>query len=457
MARSFGAEACDLPLSRWRLSRDPSGSMRLDGVRLAELLGRYGSPLHVVDHARLADNAARFLAKPAHAERACEAFFSYKTNPVPGLLRRIHDEGIGAEAGSPYELWLARRLGVPGRSIVYDCPAKPDASIREAIEIGVELININAREEIGVVAAIARSAGRRVRVGVRVAVPGSISGQFGERIDDGSALAAFVEALARPELHVVAMHSHLNDEIATAADLDAYLDAVLAFSDVLRRELGLGLEILDLGGNLACPTVSGRSALARRLALALGRSRSTRNPDEVLAIDAYVDQVVRRVEGHSLRAKQPAPRILLEPGRAMTSNAQMLLCSVLQVREPDESGLSIAMLDAGINIADGLRSEHHQIFALDEPIGDERRPYRLTGPTCALSDLLHPACELPRLRRGDTLAIMDAGAYFIPYSNCFSFPRPAVVMLEGGRERLLRRSETFENLIALDVPPEETR
>jgi diaminopimelate decarboxylase len=427
--------------------------MMLDGVRLSDVLERCGSPLHVVDRARLVDNASRFLAKPAHAGRPCEAFFSYKTNPVPGLLRQLHAHGIGAEAASPYELWLAHRLGVPGRSIIYDCPAKPDASIREAIDLGIQLMTLNARPEIGVVAGIARSAGRKARVGLRVGVPQSISGQFGHRIDDGSALAAFAEALKRPELDVVAMHSHLNSEIATAAQLDAYLDVLLGFADVLRDELGLRLEILDLGGNLACSTVSRRSALAQRFAVALGRSPSARRREAVLTIDGYVDQVIRRVEGHYLAARQPTPRIFLEPGRAMTGNAQMLLCRVLQVREPDESGLSIAILDAGINIADGLRSENHQLFALHEPPREARHLYRLTGPTCTLGDLLYPTCELPQLRRGDALSIMDTGAYFVPYSNCFSFPRPAVVMLEGGRERVLRRAETFEHLIALDEIP----
>lgn len=427
----------------------------LDSVRLAELLDRYGSPLHVIDHARLADNAARFLARPAHAERSCEVFFSYKTNPVPGLLQQLHARGVGAETGSPYELWLAHRLGVPGRSIIYDCPAKPDASIREAIDMGVELVNLNARSEIGTVGAVARSAGRKVRVGVRVAVPHSVSGQFGERIDDGSALAAFTEALQRPELSVVAMHSHLNDEIATAAELDAYLDAILAFADVLHERLGFTPEILDVGGGLACSTVSKRSALAHRFALALGRSPPARSAAEVLTIDDYVGRVIQRIEQHHRRAGRRVPRIFLEPGRAMSSNAQMLLCKVLQLREPDESGLAIAMLDASINIADGLRSEQHQLFALHEPEGAERHAYRLTGPTCTLGDMLHPACELPRLQRGAALAIMDAGAYFVPFSSCFSFPRPAVVMLEGGRGRLLRRRETFEHLIALDESPEE--
>ena len=130
----------------WGLGRSAHGALQLGNVTLAELCERHGSPLHVVSGARLRDNAERFLNAPADLGATSEVFFSYKTNPIPGVLRELHDAGIGAEVISHYELWLALKLGVPAHKIVYNGPAKSEASIRRAVELGIGLLNINHRE-----------------------------------------------------------------------------------------------------------------------------------------------------------------------------------------------------------------------------------------------------------------------------------------------------------------------
>ena len=142
-----------------------SGALALDGISLHGLGEQWGFPLHVVSAARLRDNARRFLAAPPGSETRCEVFYSYKTNPVPGVLSELHALGVGAEVISHYELWLARRLGVPAEKIVFNGPAKSEAAIREAIGAGIQLLNLNHREEIAVVAGIAAQMNRRVRVG----------------------------------------------------------------------------------------------------------------------------------------------------------------------------------------------------------------------------------------------------------------------------------------------------
>jgi len=450
VARRLAPERKDLPLSTWRLSRDASGALTLGRVNLRELLARRGSPLHVVDANALALNASRFTARPPGAKRACEVFCSYKTNPLPGILRFLHARGVGAEVVSAYELWLALRLGVDPEAIVYNGPAKSEESVVSALNSGIGLININSRPEIAHLAFLARKLGRKPTVGIRVVVPGGMGGQLGERIDTGAALHAFGEALQCPDLRVVALHAHLNGQIVSASQLDAFLQAVLSFADELRGRFGLTLEILDVGGNLACPTVSPMSSRARRMAVTLGCEPRLRRPESVLSIDDYVARVVHGIESHFVERAWPVPRVFVEPGRAMTSNAQMLLCRVLDVRDPDEMGIRWAVLDAGIHLAEPLASEWHQLFPMCSRRGAKSRLYRLTGPSCMLSDQLYPAWKLGELAPDDGLAIMDTGAYFVAFSAPFSFPRPAVMMLDGARERLLRSAETFGDLVALD-------
>ncbi|HEX2674346.1 MAG TPA: hypothetical protein VHM25_25895, partial [Polyangiaceae bacterium] len=113
----------------WDLVDDPERGLTLEGIPLADLVEQFGSPLHVVRASRLRDNARRFQRVPSGAARGCEVFYSYKTNPIPGVLRTLHEQGIGAEVISPYELWLAKELGVPPERTIYNGPAKSDDSL----------------------------------------------------------------------------------------------------------------------------------------------------------------------------------------------------------------------------------------------------------------------------------------------------------------------------------------
>jgi diaminopimelate decarboxylase len=451
VARRLLPHRRDLPMSLWGLARDPTDALTLRGLVLGDLLRRWGSPLHVVDATRLAENATRFQAVPQGAKRGCEVHCSYKTNPVPGVLRMLHALGLGAEVVSPYELWLALRIGVHPTAIIYNGPAKSADATTLALQREVGLINVNSRTEIAPLAALARRLGKRPTIGIRVVPPGAVAGQFGERIDNGAALAAFREALQYPELRVVAMHSHYNREIVSEGQLDAFLTTLLEFSDELRARLGLGLEVLDIGGSLACPTVSRLSWQTRRLATTLGCEPAPRPPQSVLSIDSYVERIVSRVERHFATTTQPPPRIVVEPGRALMSNAQMLLCRVAAIRDVDESGMTWAVLDAGLHAAEPMGSEFHQLYPLAPRRGSSPRLYRLSGPSCMLSDQVCAAWKLPELAVGDGIAIMDTGAYFVPYASCFSFPRPGIVAVGHGTERILRRRETFADLVALDV------
>lgn len=451
LVRALRPRREDLPLSRFRLARAPDGAVTLDGVRLTALLERWGSPLHVVDGTKLAQNAADFLAVPEGAARGAEIAYSFKTNPVPGVLRRLRAAGVGAEVISAYELWLALENGFTPAQIVYDGPAKSPNSLRLALERDVGLVNLNSRCEIAPFAALSREVGKRPRVGLRVVVPGGWSGQLGERVDTGAALRAFAEARRTPELRVVALHAHLGGEIATAERLAWFVDSVLAFTDQLREVLGIELEILDLGGSLACPVVRHKGALEARLNMAFGADLLPRDPASVIPIREAVALVIGRVERHHHAQGRRVPRVILEPGRALSSDAQMLLTRVVNVQD-EVDGVTHAVLDAGICVASPVPDEVHQLYPLAPPRRGGRRAYRLVGPICSPADVLYPSWHLPPLRPGDGLAIMASGAYFVPFASSFSFAQPGVVMIEGGRETLLRKAETFSHMTSLDVP-----
>jgi diaminopimelate decarboxylase len=450
LRRAFSAGATgsrSIPPEHWGLRVGPTGQLGLDDIELEQLSAEHGSPLHVVNGARLRDNARRFLQASAGPGPSTEVFYSYKTNPVPGVLSALHAAGVGAEVISHYELWLALQLGVPPNKIIYNGPAKSEASIRQSVELGIELLNINHREEIEVVARAARELGRKPRVGVRATL-GGWAAQFGTPVAGGQALRVFEAALATGCLDVVGLHVHRGGMIHSAGEVTSFADELLAFADELQHRLGLRLEVLDVGGSLGSRSVRGLSARELRLNRTFFRELAPPDPAASLDIESYVQLLRQRIDEHYRRSGERAPRLFLEPGRSLTSDSQLLLTKVLSIKaEPERTFL---ILDAGINLAESCRSEYHQIFPVRHCGKAAQHTYTLVGPICTPGDTLRWALRLPELEAGDTLAIMDSGAYFVPFSTSFSFPQPAIVMVDEREVTVLRRAETFDDLVSYD-------
>jgi len=127
---------------------------------------------------------------------------------------------------------------------------------------------------------------------------------------------------------------------------------------------------------------------------------------------------------------------------------------VMNLKQGGAGDLAHAVLDAGVNIAEPVKNRYHQLFPLGPNGGRPRKPYRLVGPICTPMDVLYPSWTLPELRRGDALAIMDSGAYFVPFATSFSYPQPAIVALDRSKEYLVRRRETFDDMVDRDLPGE---
>jgi diaminopimelate decarboxylase len=434
--------------SMWGLT-DTSQGLALHNLPLAQLLQKWGSPLHVVDAHALRANAQRFL-RPAGEATPCEIFYSYKTNPVPGVLRILHEHGVGAEVISHHELWLARQLGVAPDRIVFNGPGKSIASIRDAIAMGVQIININHAEEVQRVAAVARELGRKPRVGLRISTAHGWSGQFGTPVRGGAALQAYKDALATGVLDVVGLHAHLGGMIHDRATLLTAANSVLDFVEHLETQLGLSLEILNFGGSLATPTVGHISPRDRRLNQTFHRELPEPDAAHSLSIEDYVTTLAATVRERYTRRGRASPRLFLEPGRSMTGNTQMLVTSVMSTKHVAEADYLI--LDAGINVAESVRGEYHKIFPVRGWADDASETYTLVGPICSPADTLLYAWRARKLNEGDALVIMDAGGYFVPFSTSFSYPQPGIVMVDGGVDTLLRRAERFEDMIARDQP-----
>jgi diaminopimelate decarboxylase len=223
---------------------------------------------------------------------------------------------------------------------------------------------------------------------------------------------------------------------------------MLEFAQTLHAAFGWWPKLLDVGGSLA--TQSTRYLNSREIKLSTTFLVPLPPPDvnDSLLPHTYAQVVTESVGQFCAEHGLALPRLVCEVGRSLTGNAQMLLSSVLNTRAGDD--FDYAVMDAGVSVASIVTSEYHELFPLQQRSG-AKRCHRIVGPICHMGDTLYMAHYQPALHKGDGVAIMDSGAYFIADAASFSFAQPAVVGLYAdGRQTLIRHAESNEHLISLD-------
>lgn len=438
-----------LPPDAWDLSINGNGHLVCGEIDLVEVAHMYGTPLHLINRARLLKDYSAFVGAFRRHLPKVELATSYKTNPLPAVLTTLHRAGTWAEVISPFELWLALELKVAPERIVLNGPGKGRESVDLAVRRGIGLINIDGPDEIPWVAESAQHWGRQQPVGLRVVTSVGWSSQFGTRIDAGESLAAFAQISQHRELAPCGIHVHLGTGIK---NVDSYIRAikeVLEFSRALEAQLGIRITCYDFGGGFAVPTVRSMDEWDGRM-ISLGFPARMPNPADCPEPADYAAPIARLIREFHPGPDDEMPQLLFEPGRAITSSAQTLLLSVLTVKRPT-GGPPKLILDGGKNITMPLGWETHQLLAASRLNEADVESYDIYGPLCHPGDIVMRHKRLPRMRPGDVVSIMDAGAYFIPNQMNFSFPRPSAMMIDGARIREIRRRETNADIVRLDA------
>ena len=438
----------ELPPEMWGLDVDSAGELCVAGWSVRELAEEHGSPLYIVDEERLKQNYHDFRAAFTKHYPKIDIGYSYKTNPLPGAIKILHDAGASAEVISEFELWLACELGVPPDRIIFNGPGKTVSSLEKAVSLGVKLINVDSVDEIERINALAAQQNRVQAVALRVVTSQGWSAQFGIPIAGGLALDAFRKMKEASHLDPCGLHMHLGTGLK---DPDTYFKAVQDMLDLgveLAESLDIRIRHYDLGGGFGVPTVKPFEGWDTRL-LQSGRPAQLIDPAAAPDISVYAKGIAKLFAQYVDTADPDCPEIVLEPGRAVSSSAQMLAVRVLTVKE-DESR-RLAIVDGGKNICIPLGYEYHEILPANKMREPQVQPYDVFGPLCHPNDLLVQGKMFPRLEAGDTLAVMDAGAYFVPNQRNFSNPRPAAVIVSRGKSRVTRKPERFEHIVALDA------
>jgi diaminopimelate decarboxylase len=408
-------------------ARVDEGALSLGGVTAAELADEHGTPLLVY-----CEETLRAQAR-AYAQAAPGALVVYGTKAFANvaLLRVLADEGVGADVSTLGELAFAQAAGIPGERILFHGNNKSDEELRAAAAAGVSVV-LDAPDE----AQRAASAGVQ-RVLVRL-TPGvdAVTHEAVRTAHEGSKFGLSAEAALHAidesrtlGLDVAGVHFHVGSQLARIEESLLAVARLAAFCERAQAELGWTPAVLDIGGGLGI--------------------RYTRD-EHVPSVAEFVGPLIAR-----LRELWPAEvQLVLEPGRSLVGRAGVTLYRVGAVKE--SGGVSYAAIDGGMsdNPRPQLYGARYEALLANRAEELADGVFRIAGKHCESGDVLIDAAELPHPRRGDVLAVPATGAYTLAMGSTYNgVPRPAVVLVSGGRARVIRRRETTDDLVQYESPP----
>lgn len=415
---------------------------RLGGCDASTLAARFGTPLLVIDEVWLRARIRRFRAAFEREGRDARVTYAGKALLLAAIARIVDEEGLYVDVCSLGELETALRGGVPAnRCIVHGCYKTHD-ELDAAVQHGVRHVVIDHESEIAALADLARDAGRRVDVLLRLnpsiaahtheliqtAAPAS---KFGFSLADTQAIDAVRATLARQELRLSGIHCHLGSQIREMQAYADAIDALIRFSETVHHQTGVQFEIVDVGGGLA-----------------IGDADGGGEPTPESWADALFTALDRRLAGSPLRR----PKLYVEPGRSLVASAGTTLYRIgVRKRLPD--GRDALIVDGGMsdNPRPALYGARYGVSIAGRESEEAAGTFTIFGRHCE-TDRLFPDVELPEPREGELLAVADTGAYtYAMASNYNRFVRPAVVLAAGGKARLIARREPLERVLDLDV------
>jgi diaminopimelate decarboxylase len=416
---------------------------KIDGVPVSELLHRYGSPLFVISEKRLRDNVRQLKQAFESRYQPVIHAWSYKTNYLNAVCATLHQEGSWAEVVSAFEYEKARALGVSANRILFNGPHKKKAILERCIKEGARL-HIDNLDELSLVDAIARELDIVTAVTMRLNFETGYTdawSRFGFNLECGAALDAAIRIGNSSHLKLRGLHSHIGTFILDTRAYQVQVEKMCQFMEVIEQQNLALIDSLDVGGGFT------PQHAAHALFL---------EPEQVVpSMNQYAEAICSTLlKLTKQREAQGKPRLtlILESGRAVIDDAEVLISSVVaSKRLPD--GRASYVMDAGVNLLFTAFWYNHQVKST-RPLKGIAEETVLYGPLCMNIDALRQNIMLPPLSIGDSLVISPVGAYNNTQWWQFIEYRPAVVMIDDKAQvAVVRKAETLTDINGFESLP----
>jgi diaminopimelate decarboxylase len=406
-----------------------NNELHAEGVPLRALAKKYGTPLYVYSYGTLKSHIHAY-------QRAFDGVphiicFAVKSNSNLSVLRALGKNGAGADVVSGGELYRALKAGIPPSKIVYAGIGKTNEEIKLALKSRILMFNIESADELREINKAAEKMRQEAPIALRVnpdidpqthpyIATGLKEHKFGIPMEN--ALEFYTLANKMKNIKVIGIHKHIGSQITKVTPFVDALKKMLLLVDELNAQ-GMELKYLDIGGGLGIPY----------------KGEKTPQPVDL------AKRLLPLLKGRDLT-------LIAEPGRSIAGNAGVLLVRALYLKKGPKK--EFVIVDGGMNdlLRPTLYNAYHEVL----PVMRKRRKKLLSdivGPICESGDFLAKEREIQRASRGDLIALMSAGAYgFTMSSNYNSRPRAAEVMVKGRRHFLIRKRETYSDLVKGELP-----
>ena len=419
-----------------------AGRMSVGGCDLSDLAREYGTPLYVYDEATMRGRIAEFR-DTLRATYPGDSLVLYagKAFLTKQVARLVADEGAGLDLVSGGELYLARQAGFPMERVFFPGNNKSREEVEMAADYGIGALVVDSLTEIDMLSSM--DPGRGVRCTLRVSPgiqpdthsfisTGQLDSKFGFPVETGQALDTLRLLMAVPAAEVTGVHAHIGSQIFDLSSYPAAAEKVLDFLVQALDQLGFVAAELSMGGGLGIAYTSDQ-----------------RPPRPAEFVQVIADAVN---EGCSQRGLK-LPRLMIEPGRSIAGPAAVAVYTVGAIKEI-KGVRTYVSVDGGMgdNIRPKLYGSRYEAYKVDSPGAPRDTTVTIAGRYCESTDILIKDAQVPALATGDLVALPANGAYSLAMSSNYNYnTRPAVVMVRDGESRLIRRRETYDDLLLTEV------
>jgi len=458
--------------------------LHIDGVDAVELALEHGTPLFVYSESRIRHNIDRLRKSASVIDCPLKICYAAKAMSTLGILRAVKDSGIDIEVNSGGELWKALKVGFTGEQIIFNGTSKEVWEIENAIEAGIYAIQVDSLFELSLIEETAKRLGKTANVSLRL-VPeietGTHSGlqtalltsKFGMMPDE--AFEAFRKYKDSAHVDLRGIHLHIGSQ---NPEPHAYADAFQMLFETLERihkQTGTKLEHINLGGGFPVNYLRDRTHSAEFPREQLEMFSADFEPSTAIG-EAW--KLVKNIaaDGGTTEVLDGIT-LLLEPGRSIISDAGVCLTTVRNhkerpvnqtesaIRNPQSAIDSWLLTDAGFNILLSMETYkwYYHLISAERPGENHDSPYKLAGPLCDGGDVyfdIEGHGRLPDHRllpenvdAGEVLALLNCGAYSLAQASQYNgrFLPPVILIRTDGSAELIRKRETFDDLIASDI------
>ncbi len=422
---------------------DEDGVLEIGGCNVRELAQEFGTPLYIYDERTIRDTCRAYLRDYRAQLPGARAHYASKAWLNPALTRILVEEDFGLDVVSAGEFHVALAGGMDPEQIGFHGNGKTRAELEYALDAGVGRIIVDNDDELAVLDELTRERAQVQRIMLRITpgvdaqthaktTTGLRDSKFGFPLPSGQAEAAVVRAMQAPFLDLTGLHIHLGSPLF---NVEPYADGIATigqFAADMKQRHGYEWREFSPGGGMALTYTADRVA-----------------PETDIYAVEIANAIRTACDTHGLAM----PDVHIEPGRSVVGRAGVALYSVVSRKHIPETR-DYVTVDGGMadNIRPAMYESTYEAAAAEQMNTVPSLVATVAGKFCESGDVLVRDANLPALQLGELIAIPASGAYQIAMESNYNLAlRPAIVMVNDGEAQLVRRRQTLDDLLALEL------